>query len=326
MEEISGKQQQAKEQIQINDLIFRELIKRGYSLEGNTRVWNIADSKLWYLTPEQAQSFLDLENSKEYNEDIIQKEIKIIRENMKEIVEKVGGKPINLIDLGCGDGKKAVLFIDELKGKVKIRYCPIDISSYMVERAISRISKKDVEEIIKFQWNISDFENIENVANLLRYKDFKKNFFLLLGNTLGNFEINELMYEIRSAMEWNDLLLIGNGLSRKDIPRLLASYTTESVNNFLIQIPLQLGLRGEDIKFGTRFQNQRIELYYTLKKDRIIEFQKKKVNFNKGDQIIVAVSYHYNKDDFISFMKMYFGDVDVFVSDDDSYALVLCKK
>ena len=48
----------------INDLIFRELIKRGYSLEGNTRIWNIADSKLWYLTPEQAQSYLDAENSR----------------------------------------------------------------------------------------------------------------------------------------------------------------------------------------------------------------------------------------------------------------------
>ena len=49
----------------INDLIFKELIKRGYSLEGNTRVWNIADSKLWYLTPEQSEAFLDIEKGKE---------------------------------------------------------------------------------------------------------------------------------------------------------------------------------------------------------------------------------------------------------------------
>ena len=56
------------ETTQINDLIFKELIKRGYSLEGNTRIWNIADSKLWYLTNEQAQAYLDLENSQEYND------------------------------------------------------------------------------------------------------------------------------------------------------------------------------------------------------------------------------------------------------------------
>ena len=46
--------------MQVNDLIFKELIKRGYSLDGKTRIWNIADSKLWYLIPEQAQGYLDL--------------------------------------------------------------------------------------------------------------------------------------------------------------------------------------------------------------------------------------------------------------------------
>lgn len=310
----------------INDLIFREMIKRGYSLEGNTHVWNIADSKLWYLTPPQAQAFLDLEKSKEYNKDIIKKEIDLITANLPEIMQSVGEGPVNLIDVGCGDGKKAVIFIDHMKGKSKVRYCPIDISSYMVEKAIKNILNKDVEEIIKFQWNVSDFENIENVAKLLRYKDYKKNFYLLLGNTLGNFEINELLYEIRSAMEWDDILLIGNGLSTKNTENLLKSYGTPEVNEFLIQIPEQIGLERKEVKFGSRFRNQRVELYYTLLKDKQIEFQGKRVSFNKGDQIIVAVSYHYNKNDFISFMKMYFGNVNVYLSPDESYALVLCKK
>ena len=309
----------------INDLIFKELIKRGYSLEGNTRVWNIADSKLWYLTPEQAQAFLDLERSEDYNREIIQKEIDLINKNMDKILKEVGDGPLNIIDLGCGDGKKAVIFIEHLKKKTKIRYCPIDISSYMVEKAINRISKMDVDEIVKFQWNISDFENIENIANLLRRKDFKKNFFLLLGNTLGNFEINELMYEIRSAMDWDDVLLIGNGLSTKNTEALLKSYTNKEVNNFLIKIPLQLGLEEKDVKFGTRFQNSRVELYYTLNRDKEVKFQNKKVNFNKGDQIIVAVSYHYKEKDFVNFMKMYFKNVKIYPYKDGSYVLALCK-
>ena len=309
----------------INDLIFKELIKRGYSLEGNTRVWNIADSKLWYLTPEQAQAFLDLERSEDYNREIIQKEIDLINKNMDKILREVGDGPLNIIDLGCGDGKKAVIFIEHLKKKTKIRYCPIDISSYMVEKAINRISKMDVDEIVKFQWNISDFENIENIANLLRRKDFKKNFFLLLGNTLGNFEINELMYEIRSAMDWDDVLLIGNGLSTKNTEALLKSYTNKEVNNFLIKIPLQLGLEEKDVKFGTRFQNSRVELYYTLNRDKEVKFQNKKVNFNKGDQIIVAVSYHYKEKDFVNFMKMYFKNVKIYPYKDGSYVLALCK-
>ena len=164
----------------VNGLIFKELIKRGYSLEGNTRIWNIADSKLWYLKPNQAQAFLDLEGSKNYQKEIIQKEIDLINDYMSLILSSIRGDNLNLVDIGCGDGKKAELFINKLKGNVKIRYCPIDISSYMVEKALEKIKKTDVEEVVKFQWNISDFENLENIAELLRYKTFKKNFLLLL--------------------------------------------------------------------------------------------------------------------------------------------------
>ena len=311
---------------QINDLIFKELIKRGYSLEGNTRIWNIADSKLWYLKPEQAQAFLDLESSKEYQEEIIQKEVDLINNNINEIVLKVGKEGLNIIDIGCGDGKKAVLFTDHLKGKIKLRYCPIDISDYMVTRAIENVKKLDAGEVVEFQWNISDFENIENITTLLRQGEIKKNLILLLGNTLGNFEINELLYEIRSSMKGGDFLLIGNGLDSRNPADILKSYSTPEVNRFLIHIPIQLGLMEEEIQFGTRFANSRVELYYTLLNDKKIKFQDKAVMFHKGDQILVSVSYKYNKEDFISFMNLYFDDVLMKTSEDGSYALALCKK
>lgn len=315
-----------KKSQQINDLIFKELIKRGYSLEGNTRIWNIADSKLWYLRPEQAQAFLDLEDSKEYKSDVIQKEMDLINNNIQELLGKIGDDNINIIDLGCGDGKKAILFIDHLKGKVKLRYCPVDISSYMVEKAIKKIKEANIGEVIEFQWNISDFENVENISILLRQGDFTKNISLLLGNTLGNFEINELMYEIRNSMKGGDFLLIGNGLDNRNSEEILKSYNTDEVNEFLIHIPLQLGLSKEDVELGARFANSRVEIYYTLKNNKIIKFQKKEVNFEKGDQILVSVSYKYSREDFASFMNLYFDDVIIKFSEDGSYALALCKK
>lgn len=315
-----------KESQQINDLIFKELIKRGYSLEGNTRIWNIADSKLWYLKPEQAQSFLNLEESKTYQSEIIQKEIDLINSNIMEFLEKIGKDNLNIIDIGCGDGKKAVLFVEHFKGRAKIRYCPVDISSYMVERAIKKVKAMDVGEVVEFQWNISDFENIENIAVLLRQELFKKNIFLLLGNTLGNFEINELLYEIRSSMKGGDLLLIGNGLDNRHPEDILKSYNTKEVDEFLIHIPLQLGLLRKDVELGARFAHSRVELYYTIKNKKTIKFQEKEVVFNKGDQILVSVSYKYSKEDFTSFLKLYFDDVIIKISKDSSYALALCKK
>lgn len=310
----------------INDLIFKELLKRGYSLEGNTRVWNLADSKLWYLTPEQAQAFLDLEQSKEYQKEVIEKEMDLIKKNIGEITSEIKNKTINLVDLGCGDGKKAVIFLSYLGDTTKIRYCPIDISSYMVEKAIEKVSKTDIQEIIKLQWNISDFENLENITPLLRYAFYKNNLILLLGNTLGNFEIHELLFEIRSAMKDGDVLLIGNGLDNRHPEEIIKAYRQPQIDNWLVKILTLIGLKQDEVEYGVRFRNSRIEEYYTLKKDVNISFLGRTVHFNKGDQIITALSYKYSKDDFMSFLKMYFSDVRLFTSKDAAYALALCKK
>ncbi len=311
--------------MQVNDLIFKELIKRGYSLDGNTRVWNIADSKLWYLTPEQSQGFLDLEKSAEYQEDVIKKEINLIKDNISALLNKVGKHPVNIIDLGCGDGKKAVLFINSLKDKVKLRYVPIDISGYMVNKAIENIKDLKIGEVVEFQWNISDFENLENVSSLLRKDGFKDNLFLLLGNTLGNFEINELLYEVRSAMRKGDFLLIGNGLDNRHINDITKSYKSKEVDDWLSMILRQIGFERKDIEFNVRFKNSRVELYYSVLKDKKLTFQDKSVYFSAGDQILVSVSYKYKKDNFEKFMKIYFSDVKTFMSKDNAYVLALCK-
>jgi len=316
----------ANESPEINDLIFKELIKRGYSLDGNTRIWNIADSKLWYLKPEQAQAFLDLESSEEYKKDVIDKEISLIHENVKEVVDKVGEEAVNVIDIGCGDGQKAELFLKNFDKK-RVRYCPIDISSYMVEKALKRIGDLNkVEEVVEFQWNISDFENIQNISTLLRQGEYKRNVFLLLGNTLGNFEINELLYEIRSSMKGGDLLIIGNGLDNRNPEEMVRSYDTETVNKFSGHILTQLGLKPEDLQFGARFKNSRIEIFYTIKTKKEINFLGRTLQFNQGDQVIVMVSYKYQKRDFASFMNLYFDDVIVKTSEDQSYALAICRK
>jgi uncharacterized SAM-dependent methyltransferase len=318
-------------QEQINDLIFKELIKRGYSLEGKTRVWNIADSKLWYLTPLQAQAYLDLVSTEEYKKGIGPKELTLIHKYKSKIIESIGDKPINIVDLGCGNGKKGAIIIEESKlvGIKKIRYCPIDISGYMVEHAIEEVSKlKFVDEILKVQWNISDFENLENITPLLRRDDYKTNFFLLLGNTLGNFEIHELLYEVRSAMREGDVLLIGNGLNNNNVENDIVKSCKENpaFNKFFGYILSEIGFVEEDAKFDVRFNNSRVEFVYTILKDKSIEFQGKSINFYAGDQIMVAYTYHYEKDEFISYLKMYFDYVQLYYLDDDSYALAVCMK
>lgn len=315
----------------INDLIFKELIKRGYSLEGNTHVWNIADSKLWYLTPEQAQGYLDLEDDSSYKKQTGQPQAEdLIETNIKEIVREIGSNPINIVDLGCGDGSKAINIIELLRKttpSLKMRYCPIDISGYMVQKAIETVSKKNVDEIIEFQYNISDFENLENVTPLLNSGEYKKNVFLLLGNTLGNFEIHELLYEIRSAMKLGDIFIVDTAIDdKRQEDRALAYKKNKWINEWMIHVPLQLGLSRSDVELGVRFKNQRIEAYYTINSDIKVNFQNKEVQFNKGDQIIIVVAYKHERDDLLTYFNMHFGKVSLNSSKDRSKALIICKK
>ncbi len=313
--------------MKINSLIFKELLKRGYSLDGKTRIWNIADSKLWYLTPQQAQGFLEMEsNSKDYQEGIVQKEIDLINEHIDKIMQKLSGNSVNIIDLGCGDGKKAVLFLKHLKGKVKLRYCPIDISDFMVNKAIEKISQVVPGEVVKFQWNISDFEYLENIASILRIGNYQANLTLLLGNTLGNFEFHDLIYQIQNSMKEGEFLLIGNGLNNQKEEALLRAYKNEEQNKFLVKMITQLGIDENDVVMDVKFRNSRVELFYTLKKDYTIRSQNKKIDFYAGDQILTLVSYKYNKETFEKHLKMYFKDVKLYPSFDNGYALALCMK
>ena len=164
--------------MKVNDLIFKELLRRGYSLEGNTRVWNIADSKLWYLEEEQAKAYLNIDSVKG-KKGSTHKEFQLIKKHVGEISQKVlNGSGINIIDIGCGDGLKAIPCIDALAKQAPVRYCPIDISSYMVTEAIKNIREAEKREVIEFRWNISDFDNLENISALLRDDKFRKNFYL----------------------------------------------------------------------------------------------------------------------------------------------------
>jgi len=313
----------------VNDLIFKELVKRGYSLEGNTRVWNIADSKLWYLTSDQAQAYLDVEKSDKYKKDMIDPEIELLEEAIPKIKNSiVFGNEVTIVDIGCGDGKKAIVPIQILKeSHNKIKYCPVDISAYMVERAIEKISKENsVDEIIDFQWNVSDFENMENVTKLLR-RGGKELFMMFLGSTLGNFDPHDVLYALQNSMEFGDSLLIGVALSENIDPvEIERAYASKYSDHFLGYVLTELGFDREDIEFGARYRHSRVESYFKINKEKIIIFQDKEIRFNKGDQIIVAYSHKFDKKKLEGIVKLYFANYTFFINKEKTWALILCKK
>lgn len=312
--------------MRINYLILKELIKRGYSLEDGIRIWNIFDSKLLYFTPDQIEAFQKMESSVDYQKKAFDNEVRLIKKHIGVIERGIGNEPYNLIDLGCGDGKKAATLLTSLKSKSKLRYCAIDVSDLMIKKAFENLEKLNLNEFVEFKWNLSDFESLSNISELLREGQYKNHLVLLLGNILCNFEITELLYDLRSAMKSNDVLVVGASLDNLNLNELIKNYRNEETYKFFFALVSKLGFKESDLEYNVRLKNSRMEAYFTVKSDTKISFLDKTIYFSKGDQIITGVSYKYRKEELASFIKLYFDDIEILTSDDNSYALILCRK
>lgn len=313
----------------VNSLVFKELVKQGYSKEEDgTRLWNISDSKLLYLTPEQAQAYLDFQSVTQYKDELSNKEGSLISINIDRLKDIFKGDPINIVDLGCGDGKKVLSFLEPLSHFAKVRYYPIDISGYMVSKAIERVKNLGVGEVVEFNWNISDFDNLENIVPLLNDSNYKRNLFLLLGNTLGNFEMHDILHKIRNVMGDNDYLLIGNGINNDKVESDIVTFCKNSLEHSKFEklLPMQLGFAGEELVYKPRFAHERLEFVVESLVDKEIKVRDKVISIKKGDKFLCGFCYYLREEEFKSLMNIYFSEARVFTSEDGSYALAVCKK
>ena len=128
-------------------------------------------------------------------------------------------------------------------------------------------------------------------------------------------------------MKDGDILLIGNKLTHPN-PEKMVSYYHKSkyVDNLLLKTVEQIGLNKKDVIYDARFRGSRVEMFYILKTDKTVSSGKNKIEFKKGDKIIVTISYKYTKDSLLETLNLYFNDVELFISKDGIYSLALCKK
>jgi len=310
----------------INDLIFRELIKRGAKHTDKGRLWYLADSKLWYVTPVQAQGYLDLEQSPEYRDGLIHAEIELIGQNLDVLLAQLPEQKYNLVDLGCGNGQKAAMFIRSLGKRLGVRYCPVDISSYMVSKALTTLGGLDIDGVVECKENISDFENLTNVMPAFRRGGYEGSFILLLGNTIGNFDREDILEGIYQSMQPQDFLLIGTELRNdKRIEEIVQEYDSDLVNQFLIHLPKQIGLTDQDVEFEVEFNKDRVDLFYRVKRDKAVTHLGRKVEFKAGDKILAAISYKYTQNELRQLLEKRF-ETKLYPNKKGNYALALCKK
>jgi dimethylhistidine N-methyltransferase len=180
-------------------------------------------------------------------------EREILQRHADDLARIVGDHPLNLVELGSGDGHKTEALLKSFLGaRVDFRYVPIDISesaiSGLVRSLAERFQELDVQGLVS--------EYFTGVQWLGQAKN-RLNLVLFSGSSIGNFGRSESHVFLRSL--WNSLnegdrVLIGFDL-KKDIDQMQSAYddsqgVTRDFNlNLLRRINRELGGNFDVEKF-----------------------------------------------------------------------------
>lgn len=312
--------------MELKEILFKALIKRGYSLRGEKRVWDIAERTFLYLTPGLVEEYINLFNHKRYKEIVLNKEIELLQANIDEILGTIKGKSFNLVDIGCGDGTKAKVFIDGVDGNADICFCPMNASEYLVNLALEKIKNENLPNIKDYKPVVKGFEELGSVLKTLTRTKCEHNIVLLLNSMLASYEINDYLYHLSEALLPGDYVVIGNGIRKGKRFEHLENYKSPLFHNWFIHLMRGLGFNDKEVEYDARFEHGRVETYYKIKADKIVEHEGKEIKFRKGDEIVVGILYKYFPEELEEFCDMYFNKVELIKDKEEEYALILCRK
>ncbi len=256
-------------------------------------------------------------------------ETKLIQKSVQDILKEAKAR-INLVDLGCGTGEKALIFLDKIK-KHRKKYVALDISEQMLDLANLNILKKFPH--LNSEFHKIDFEegNFAHITESLREKNHPYNLLMFLGNTLGNVsDMSRVLTNIRESMTLDDYLLIGIELF--DLERIREIVGHYKGNKLLMDNTFTslgfFGLEQSDGKFEVKFNRDKsqVEVRFVVNNDKEIACGSKKIALKNGKKILLMISYKTTpKNIQILLAETGFVIKRLFLNENEDYALVLCK-
>ncbi|MFC1998635.1 L-histidine N(alpha)-methyltransferase [Chloroflexota bacterium] len=234
-------------------------------------------------------------------------EFEILRDNRDKILALLGDGPVNLVELGAGDGKKTFLLLEHFFEKgLAFRYVPVDISESavceLVDNCCECYSEMTAEGLVA-----EYFDGLKWLSQLNQ----RRNFVLFLGSNIGNFSRNETELFLRGlwdALNDGDLVLIGFDL-KKDMNRIKDAY--DDSQGVTARFTLNL-LRRINSELGGNFSLDQFEHYCTYneqldavesylisskKQDVCIESLGKTYCFEEKEPLHVEYSHKFSQED-----------------------------
>ena len=162
-----------------------------------------------------------------------------------DILASLGGAPIDVVDLGAGDGQKTALLLDRLVAAGSdVRYVPIDISEEAMAQLVEAMGRR--YETMPIMGLVGEYFDS---LRWLGEQSGRQKLVLFLGSNIGNFthpRARAFLRQLRNALLPGDRVLVGFDL-KKDIEILLHAYNdpagvTARFNlNLLTRINRELG-------------------------------------------------------------------------------------
>lgn len=231
-------------------------------------------------------------------------EYEIFTQQAKDIINafEVAGKPLDLIELGAGDGTKTIELLKELQGKANFTYMPIDISQH----ALDELSKRLAKEVPNIKVTPLQGDYFSVLGDIQSSSNCKV--ILFLGSNIGNMldhNARRFISQLSDRMNAKDKLLLGVDL-KKDPSIILPAYNdaqgiTKAFNlNLLTRINKELGGNFDINQFDHRPRYNEeagmAESYIESLADQdvTIEATGNTYHFNKGERIHMEISRKYD--------------------------------
>ena len=259
------------------------------------------DSRYFY-DDEGSRLFQAIMNCKDYYPTNSEREI--LENHGRSIMATCGKGPINVIDLGAGDGAKTKVLLRALiEMGIDCRYVPIDIS----EAAIRGLLESMAAELPEIEVQGLVCEYTDGLNWLSAQPDQRTNLLLFLGSNIGNFNKPRARAFLRrqwTSLNNGDFALIGFDL-KKDIEVLLRAYndsdgfTAQFNLNLLTRINADLGgnFRPESFRhYGTYdvFSGAMVSYLVSLEEQTVaIESLGRSFHFEAWEPVHTEYSYKY---------------------------------
>ena len=213
-----------------------------------------------------------------------------------------------LVDLGCGDGAKALRWLEPL---ACARYLGVDIAEPWLRDTLKRGQERFGQ--IRFDGVVTDFTRGFDITAML--DESLPKIFFYPGSSIGNFDRPDairLLAGIRRHMGPDDRLLIGADM-QKDRAVLTAAYddalgVTAAFNrNALRVVGRELNIQIDSAAFAHRAvfneAHSRIEMHLVAQRPITLQLPGGPREFAVGDHIVTEHSYKYSPASFEQLLR-----------------------